>query len=340
VPAGVGPGRASGGSGGRVLRGRSRRASEPRSRSPRSWDGSGRKASRCRAVPLPGSTDCVRTVATGELPVALAEVERRRSAASRESGRGSFTPPTGERLRPLPWPTWSHREDLRRPQGARPSASLAWASAGVISPAPYGSPTAGLGPPTATVMESSSRARGRDAAMLRSRQIDATQPIRHEVRDGENAGVPLRRLRAHGTTASLPTASRLDQGRSEGPPPLRGVRAGYAKGTIFVIANQEAAIRILYEVFGKPGPTGKDEGHGHRDDTRSSRPAFQNGASKSRVEARGRELAGNSRLRIPLSWGRDQRDGGEGPRHQRADPKSTPRRGEDPCEARPGKPAR
>ena len=37
------------------------------------------------------------------------------------------------------------------------------------------------------------------------------------------------------------------------------VTQGYAKGAVFMIANPEAAVRILWEVFPQAKPTGKDE---------------------------------------------------------------------------------
>jgi len=41
---------------------------------------------------------------------------------------------------------------------------------------------------------------------------------------------------------------------------------GYAKGTVFAIANSEAAIRILWEIYPHTKPTGKDEAIALRDD--------------------------------------------------------------------------
>jgi NitT/TauT family transport system substrate-binding protein len=44
------------------------------------------------------------------------------------------------------------------------------------------------------------------------------------------------------------------------------VAKGYAMGTVFAIANPEAAVKILYEVFPQTKPTGKDEATALRDD--------------------------------------------------------------------------
>ena len=41
---------------------------------------------------------------------------------------------------------------------------------------------------------------------------------------------------------------------------------GYAKGTIFALANAEAAVRLLYKIFPQSKPTGKDEATAIRDD--------------------------------------------------------------------------
>jgi NitT/TauT family transport system substrate-binding protein len=44
---------------------------------------------------------------------------------------------------------------------------------------------------------------------------------------------------------------------------------GYAKGSVFAIANPEAAIRILWEVFPQTKSTGKSEADAMRDDVKT-----------------------------------------------------------------------
>jgi NitT/TauT family transport system substrate-binding protein len=46
------------------------------------------------------------------------------------------------------------------------------------------------------------------------------------------------------------------------------VARGFAMGEIFAMANPEAAIRILYEVYPQTKPTGKDEATALRDDSK------------------------------------------------------------------------
>ena len=76
---------------------------------------------------------------------------------------------------------------------------------------------------------------------------------------------------------------------------------GYAKGTVFAIANPEAAIRILWEVYPQTKATGKDEATALRDDLLTLGRARQELALRAgRRQALGRqcrgELSGLSRL--------------------------------------------
>ena len=51
---------------------------------------------------------------------------------------------------------------------------------------------------------------------------------------------------------------------------------GYAKGTVFTMANPEAAIRILWEVFPQTKATGKDEATALRDDLKTLQARARN----------------------------------------------------------------
>jgi NitT/TauT family transport system substrate-binding protein len=55
-----------------------------------------------------------------------------------------------------------------------------------------------------------------------------------------------------------------------------GLTRSYAKGTIFAMANPEAAIRILWEVYPATKPTGKDEATALRDDSKVLQARAQN----------------------------------------------------------------
>ncbi|HZP36003.1 MAG TPA: ABC transporter substrate-binding protein, partial [Methylomirabilota bacterium] len=107
------------------------------------------------------------------------------------------------------------------------------------------------------------------AALVRSRQVDALSQFDTQYAMVENAGVKMRYLDrrdiekfpGNGFLASEET---LRTRRKE----LVGVARAYAKGTIFTIANPEAAVRIVYEVFPQTRPTGKDEATAVREDMR------------------------------------------------------------------------
>ena len=48
-----------------------------------------------------------------------------------------------------------------------------------------------------------------------------------------------------------------------------GLRKGYAMGTVFAMANPEAAVRILYEVYPQTKPSGKTDEQALRDDVKT-----------------------------------------------------------------------
>jgi len=225
-------------------------------------------------VPLPGSTDCVRTVATGELPVALPSVEP--LAIGRPQGiraRVFYTAYQGN-VYGLAVPTWSTVRTFADLKG-KTIGVTSLASAGVIIARALAA-TAGLDPDRDVSIVVAGEG-AQTAAMLRSRQIDALSQFDTQYAMVENAGVPLRRLDAHGIDR-FPSNGfvALDQTIARDRRLCVALGRGYAKGTIFVIANPEAAIRILYEVFPETRPTGKDEATAIGDDTRVLEARIQN----------------------------------------------------------------
>ena len=108
------------------------------------------------------------------------------------------------------------------------------------------------------------------AVMLRNKQVDALSQFDTQYALIENAGVKLRLLDTSRHRAlsrqRLHRAGGDDQGPAQGAD-RRSARA-YAKGEVFAIANPEAAVRIVYEVFPQTKPTGKDEATAVRDDVK------------------------------------------------------------------------
>ncbi|HKN46325.1 MAG TPA: ABC transporter substrate-binding protein [Candidatus Polarisedimenticolia bacterium] len=217
-------------------------------------------------VPLPGSTDCVRTVATGELPFALPSVEP--LAIGRPQGiqaRVFYTAYQGN-VYGFAVPAWSTVRTFADLKG-KTIGVTSLASAGVIIARALAA-TAGLDPDRDVSIVVAGEG-AQTAAMLRSRQVDALSQFDTQYAMVENAGVPLRRLDTHGTDR-FPSNGfvALDQTIARDRRLCVALGRGYAKGTIFAIANPEAAIRILYEVFPETRPTGKDEATALHDDAR------------------------------------------------------------------------
>ena len=107
------------------------------------------------------------------------------------------------------------------------------------------------------------------AAMLRSKQVDALSQFDTQYAMVENAGVKLRVLDTSAidrfpSNGFLALEEALKTRRKE----AAGLARSYAKGTVFAVANPEAAIRILYEVFPQTKATGKDEATAIRDDVK------------------------------------------------------------------------
>src|SRR5215216_2225519 len=97
------------------------------------------------------------------------------------------------------------------------------------------------------------------AALLRSNQVDALSQFDTQYALTENAGAKLRlldtseiaRFPSNGFIALEDT---LTNKRAE----AIALVQGYAKGSVFAIANPEAAVRITWEVFPQTKATGKD----------------------------------------------------------------------------------
>jgi NitT/TauT family transport system substrate-binding protein len=108
------------------------------------------------------------------------------------------------------------------------------------------------------------------AALLRSKQVDALSQFDTQYALVENAGVKLRMLDTkdidrYPSNGFVALEETLQKRRAEAV----ALAQGYARGTVFAMANPEAAIRILYEVFPQTKATGKDEATAIRDDIKT-----------------------------------------------------------------------
>jgi len=217
-------------------------------------------------VPLPGSTDCVKNVATKELPVSLPSVEP--LAIGRPQGIKA-------KLFYTAYETNGYGLAVAADSPIQKAADLKGKTIGVTNMASAGViiaraqvAAAGLNPDSdITIVVAGEGAQ--PAAMLKNKQVDALSQFDTQYALIENAGVKMRyldrtlieRFPGNGFLALEET---LKTRRKE----LVGLGRAYAKGTIFTLNNPEAAVRIVYEVFPQTKPTGKDEATAVREDVK------------------------------------------------------------------------
>jgi NitT/TauT family transport system substrate-binding protein len=216
-------------------------------------------------IPLPGSTDCVKTVATRELPVSLPSVEP--LAIGRPQGIKAkifYTAyeTNGYGLAVVADSPIQKAGDLK----GKTVGVTNMASAGVIV-ARAQVAAAGLNPDTDINIVVAGEG-AQPAAMIKNRQVDALSQFDTQYALIANAGVKMRYLDRRDIerfpgNGFLALEETIKTRRKE----LIGLARAYAKGTIFTLNNPEAAVRIVYEVFPQTKPTGKDEVTAVREDT-------------------------------------------------------------------------
>lgn len=225
-------------------------------------------------VPLPGSTDCVKSVATRDIPYSLPSIEP--LAIIRPQGvkmKNYYTAYQGN-IYGIAVPQESPIKTFADLRGKRIGVT-SMASAGVIVARALAAMN-GMNPDRDISIVVAGEA-AQTAALLRSGQVDALSQFDTQYALTENAGAKLRlldtsaikRFPSNGLVALEDTISGK---RAEAV----AVAQGYAKGTIFGINNPEAAIRILWEVFPQTRATGKDEATALRDDIKTLEARAQN----------------------------------------------------------------
>lgn len=218
-------------------------------------------------APLPGSTDCVKLVATKDLPYSLPSIEP--VAIIRPQGvkmRNYYTAYQGY-IYGLAVPDGSPIKTLTDLKGKRIGVN-AMASAGTIVARALVA-SVGFNPDTdVRILVAGEGAQA--AALVRSGQVDALSQFDTQYALVENAGVKLTYLDTSSISAFpsngfVALEDRLASNRAEAV----GLARGYAMGTIFAMANPEAAIRILWDVFPQSRSTGKEEAVALADDVRT-----------------------------------------------------------------------
>ncbi len=217
-------------------------------------------------VPVAGSTDCARNVASRELDFALPSPDP--LAVARPQGLKAkiyYTAYQGN-IYGIAVPAESPIQTIADLKG-KTLGVISMGSAGVFVARQLAA-AAGLDPERDIKLVVAGEG-AQPAVMLRNKQVDALAQFDTQFAMVENVGVKLRlldtkaidRFPSNGLMALEDT---LKNRRRE----AIGLARGYAKGTIFAIANTEAAVRILYEVFPATKPTGKDEATAVRDEVK------------------------------------------------------------------------
>ena len=215
-------------------------------------------------VPLTGSTDCVKFVATREFLITLPSMEPLAIARQQGVRIKNFYTAYQTPGYAIAVPAESPIQKLSDLKGKTIGVTN-MASAGVIIARALAA-TSGLNPDTDINLVVAGEG-AQPAALLRSKQIDALSQFDTQYVLIENAGVklrildkrPIERFPSNGFIALEETI----QTRAR---ELIGFARAYAKGTVFTMANPEAAVRVLYDVFPFTGATGKDETTAVRED--------------------------------------------------------------------------
>ncbi len=225
-------------------------------------------------VPLPGSTDCVKNVATRQVDFALPSVEP--LAIGRPQGVRAkifYTAYQGN-IYGIAVPADSPVQKLGDLKGQNIGV-ISMSSAGVIIARALAA-DAGMNPDSDINIVVAGEG-AQPAVLLRNKQVAALSQFDTQYAMVENAGIRLRLLDTkeidrYPSNGFLALEETLKSRRKE----ASALARGYAKGTVFAIANPEAAVRILYEVFPQTKPTGKDEATAVRDDVKVLQARIQN----------------------------------------------------------------
>jgi NitT/TauT family transport system substrate-binding protein len=217
-------------------------------------------------VPLPGSTDCVKSVAAGQLVLSLPSVEPLAIVRPQGIKAKIFYTAYQTNAYGLAVPVDSPIQKAADLKGKNIGVTNL-ASAGVVV-ARAQVAAAGLDPDRDVNIVVAGEG-AQPAALLRSRQVDALSQFDTQYALIANAGVPMRyldrsQIERFPGNGFLALEESIKTRRKE----LVGLARAYAKGTMFILNNPEAAVRIVYEIFPETRPTGKDEATAVREDVK------------------------------------------------------------------------
>jgi NitT/TauT family transport system substrate-binding protein len=208
-------------------------------------------------IPLAGGTDCTRLVATKEIPYALAPAEP--LAIIRQQGVKAkiFYNALQGNVFSIAVPEASAITKITDLKDKRIGVT-SMSSTGVIVARALAA-SVGLNPDVDIQIVVAGEG-AQTAALLRAGQVDALSQFDTQYALVENAGVKLRSLPS-GEFERFPSNGflALEETLRMNREQAVALAQGYAEGTVFTIANPEAAIHILWEIYPETKPTGIDE---------------------------------------------------------------------------------
>jgi NitT/TauT family transport system substrate-binding protein len=218
-------------------------------------------------VPIAGSTDCVKSVATRDVHYALPSIEP--LAIIRPQGvkaKNYYTAYQGN-IYGIAVPDESPVKSFADLKGKR--IGVISMGSGAVIVARSLATMNGMDPDRDVSIVVAGEA-AQTAALVRSKQVDALAQFDTQYALVENAGVKLRLLDTR-AIARFPSNGFVTLEETLQNKRAEAVALGqnYAKGTVFAMSNSEAAIRILWEVFPQTKATGKDEATALRDDIKT-----------------------------------------------------------------------
>ena len=225
-------------------------------------------------VPLPGSTDCVKSVATRDVHYSLPSIEPLAVIQTQGVKAKNYYTAYQGNIYGIAVPEGSPVRSFKDLKGKKIGVT-SMASAGVIIARALAA-TNGMDPDRDVTIVVAGEA-AQTAALLRSNQVDALSQFDTQYALAENAGAKLRMLEDR-AVAKFPSNGliALDETLRTNRAQAVALGQGYAKGTLFAITNPEAALRITYEVFPQVRGTGRDDATALRDDLKTLEARIRN----------------------------------------------------------------
>jgi NitT/TauT family transport system substrate-binding protein len=215
-------------------------------------------------VPIAGSGDCVKAVATKDVLFSIPSVEPLAVIRSQGLKAKNFYTAYQGNIYGFAVPedsTIKTIDDLR----GKKIGLISMGSAGLIVTRAL---VAGKGmDPDKDVSIVVAGEGAQTAALLRSKQIDALSQFDTQYALVENAGIKLRRIETP-EIEKFPSNGfvALEETLTTRRKDAIAVARGYAMGSVFAIANPEAAVRIFWELYPQAKAFGKEEAVALKDD--------------------------------------------------------------------------